>query len=561
MLNFIRDIAANLDRNDRRTSILLLAACWLDGLSRSLFLVTVNESVQAVAEKRFTFIYIVLVLVLFFLILGVSMFRTINGQMIAARVVLRLRAQFAREIGRTNLRFIEKETIGGLHFHLTATIGNVARLYTLLITMLVAAGMLIFNSIYMIWLSPIGFLITFVVGSAGVGVYRILESADIAQRQKLESLRWQTHSMHFNLLNGFKELRLSEEKSEDFYRLIGALDRQVHDSQLHLAKIEAAGTTATTFFEFLAVAVIGIGFSVFAGVSSLTAMQLITAILFTMAPLSELVGSFPGLNASRVAQRNLKRIMQTIEEIKEPVQRSSELPKFESLSLKDVMFRFNDASADTDEFVLGPIDLTIRRGDVVYFVGENGSGKTVLMRVIAGLYPATSGKLLFNEKTIAQWNMQEYRDHFTTVFNDFYLFKELLGQHDVSVDEVTRLLDYFGIKGKTHFSDGSFSTIDLSSGQKKRLALVVALLDERPILIIDEFGTEQDPGHRDQFYREWLPEMKRMGMTLLIVSHDDEYYECADMIVRMDFGKIVECRRLQHPENQQWHKSAVIVTR
>jgi putative ATP-binding cassette transporter len=227
------------------------------------------------------------------------------------------------------------------------------------------------------------------------------------------------------------------------------------------------------------------------------------------------------------------------------------LPAFESIALKNVEFRFDDEPAGSpgiESFALGPIDLQIGRGDVVCVVGGNGSGKTVLMRIIAGLYPVASGELLFNGKALAREDMEDYRDRFSTVFNDFFLFRDLLGRRDTSPSTVNRWLEYFGIAGKTTFANGRFSTVDLSTGQRKRLALIVALLDERPILLLDEFGAEQDPEHRDQFYRVWLPELRKMGITVLIVSHDDAYFESADMLVRMDYGKIVECRRREHHE-------------
>jgi putative ATP-binding cassette transporter len=170
------------------------------------------------------------------------------------------------------------------------------------------------------------------------------------------------------------------------------------------------------------------------------------------------------------------------------------------------------------------------------------------MRIIAGLYPPGSGQLLFNGKPLGAAAMQEYRDQISTVFSDFFLFKDLLGRSDTPLARVTRWLDYFGIAGKTAFAGGSFSNIDLSVGQRKRLALMVSLLDERPILLLDEFGAEQDPEHRDQFYHLWLPELRKMGLTIVIISHDDAYFDCADVVVRMDFGKIIECRRPERRE-------------
>jgi putative pyoverdin transport system ATP-binding/permease protein len=548
MLSFVRDIFVYLERSDRRAWLLLLIASLTGGVSRSMFLATVNAAVVALSDRRFTALYVLLPVALMLLTLGADMFGTIRGSMVAERLASRMRSNLARNIGQTNLRFIERENTHALHYHLLTTISTVSDSYFVLLGFAGAAVTLTFNAVYIAWLSPIGLLIAVFVATAAVTTDWFFERVNTPQRQKLDELRRRSHGAHFSLLEGFKELRLSGAKSEDLYRQIGDLDRQVYECSIRVTKITATGAAATGFFEYLAVAIFGIGFSFIASVPPVTILQLITAVLFTTAPLTSIVGAFPSFGRARVALENLKRLTRCIDQMKEPPHRaaSPSLPSFESIGLKNVTFRFDDAekpSSGIEGFVLGPASLTINRGEVVCLVGGNGSGKTVLMRIVAGLYPPTSGELLFNGSPIAREDMKEYRDQFATVFSDFYLFKDLLGRRHTPPAAVTNWLKYFGIGDKTTFADGSFSTIDLSVGQRKRLALIVALLDQRPILVLDEFGAEQDPEHREQFYRVWLPELRKMGMTILIVSHDDAYFECADVLVRMDFGKIVEFRR------------------
>jgi putative ATP-binding cassette transporter len=563
MLSFVKDILVYLERDDRREWLMLLVASLVGGVSRSLFLATVNAAVLAIGDRHFTALYALLPILLLVATIGADMFGAIRGTMVSERLANRLRSKLAREIGRTNLRFIERENAHGLHYHLLTTVSTVASSYFLLLGFFGAAVTLTFNALYIIWLSPVGLLIGLLVAAVGVRIDWAIERANVPLREKLDEFRRHSHGAHFSLLNGFKELRLSEAKAEDFHQSIGELDRQIYESSIRVARMTAAGTAATNFFEYLVIAILGVGFSLLAEVPPVTIMQLITAVLFTMAPLSNIVGVFSSFGRARVALENLNRLMRSIEQIKEPpraVARS--LPPFEAITLKDVTFRFDDlarSSPGIEEFVLGPINLTISRGDVICIIGGNGSGKTVLMRIIAGLYPLGSGQLLFNGKPLATDAMQEYRDHISTVFGDFFLFKDLLGQLDTPPAAVTKWLDYFGIAGKTTFAGGSFSNIDLSVGQRKRLALAVSLLDERPILMLDEFGAEQDPEHRDQFYHLWLPQLRKMGLTVVIISHDDAYFECADVVVRMDYGKIVECRRPERREGVR-HSAAADVS-
>lgn len=95
------------------------------------------------------------------------------------------------------------------------------------------------------------------------------------------------------------------------------------------------------------------------------------------------------------------------------------------------------------------------------------------------------------------------------------------------------------IAHKVSIRDGSFTTTDLSTGQRKRLALINAWLEERPVLVFDEWAADQDPTFRRIFYTELLPELKRLGKTIIVISHDDRYFDVADRLVRMAAGKVV----------------------
>lgn len=550
MLRFIKDVIVYLDPSDRREWLFLLGASFAGGISRSLFLATVNTAAVAIIENHYTGYYLFVPLLLALTSLGANMFGTIRGRMVAERLVIRMRTKLAQRILHTNLRFIEHEKHYELHYHLLNTVGTISSSYFTFLSFVGAAVTLTFNAIYIAWLSPVGLLISAIVAAVAVSTDWFFEQANAAERQRLDELRRRSHSAHGDLLSGFKELRLSEAKSKDFQNYIGELDREIYESSLRVGRVTATGGAFNDFFQYLAISIFGIGFALLAAIPPATVMQLISAVLFTISPLSSIVGAFPNFGSAKVALKSLKRLMASIDMATEPERyaASSRLPKFESIGLKDAMFHFDEshgAMPKAEEFVLGPINLKINRGDLVCVVGGNGSGKTIMLRLLTGLYPRTGGELLFNGNVVLSEDMKDYRDHFATVFNDFFLFKDLLGRRDTPAAVVTKWLDYFGISKKTKYVEGGFSTIELSTGQRKRLALIVGLLDKRPVLVLDEFGAEQDPEHRDQFYQLWLPYLQKMGLTIVIVSHDDAYFECADMIVRMDFGKIVECRRVE----------------
>jgi putative ATP-binding cassette transporter len=196
---------------------------------------------------------------------------------------------------------------------------------------------------------------------------------------------------------------------------------------------------------------------------------------------------------------------------------------------------------DSDEkgFMLGPISLTLQPGEITYIVGGNGSGKSTLAKLITGLYIPQSGSIYLNGALITDHNREWYRQHFSAIFSDFFLFDRCLGfSHDNLDEEVERYLKQLQLDHKVQVKDGVLSTTRLSQGQRKRLALLTAYLEDRPIYLFDEWASDQEPLLRDLFYREILVKLKERGKTVLVITHDDRYFHMADHIIKLDYGKV-----------------------
>jgi putative ATP-binding cassette transporter len=181
---------------------------------------------------------------------------------------------------------------------------------------------------------------------------------------------------------------------------------------------------------------------------------------------------------------------------------------------------------------------------MVFIVGENGSGKTTLIKLLLGLYTPQQGEILRDGEVVTPKTRDNYRQMFTTVFSDFYLFEDLLTGEEsrsgnVLPEHALPYLERLEIVHKVSVKDGVFSTLDLSTGQRKRLALVHAYLEGRPVLVFDEWAADQDPSFRHLFYTELLPELRAKGRLLIVISHDDRYFHVADRVVRMHDGRIV----------------------
>jgi putative ATP-binding cassette transporter len=211
-------------------------------------------------------------------------------------------------------------------------------------------------------------------------------------------------------------------------------------------------------------------------------------------------------------------------------------PDFGKISGIDLLYSYYDHDGQRS-FTMGPTTLELSKGELLFIVGGNGSGKSTLLKTFTRLYQPQSGTLLWDGVPVDSGNVRAYRSLFSSVFSDFHLFDRLYGLEGVSETRVNALLAELDIAHKTGYRDGRFTSTELSTGQRKRLGLAVALLEERPILVLDELAADQDPEFRQRFYDELVPRWKAEGRTMIVVSHDDRYFHVADRTLILRDGR------------------------
>lgn len=264
-------------------------------------------------------------------------------------------------------------------------------------------------------------------------------------------------------------------------------------------------------------------------------------ILYMMSPLAILVDGLPIIGRARIA---LQKILTLGQESKVPETPSSEYPSsFRNppvLRMEGVTHRFY-REGDERYFTLGPLDLTLYPGELVFLIGGNGSGKTTLALLLVGLYSPESGEIRLGGRRIDDRARESYRQQFSAVFADFYLFDSLLGFQNQELDaEARAYLSHLQLDHKVRIEDGALSTLNLSQGQRKRLALLVAYLEDRPFYVFDEWAADQDPVFKKIFYTKILPSLKARGKTVVVITHDDGYFHVADRCLKLEEGKLLE---------------------
>jgi putative ATP-binding cassette transporter len=271
--------------------------------------------------------------------------------------------------------------------------------------------------------------------------------------------------------------------------------------------------------------------------------EITMAILFIVGPLSLIVGLIPYLGKCNEAAKAIFNLEEALDAGREaamatPAVGAAVPRQFDVVTLDSVRFSYQGDEEET--FVLGPVSLTIKNGEILFIIGGNGSGKSTLLKLLSGLYRPDSGQILVDGVEVRNGNIQDYREMFSAIFSDFHLFEKLYGHLGVEEARVSTLLKDMYLDRKVRFAGDRFSTLELSTGQKKRLALVVSLLDSRPIYVFDELAADQDPEFRRYLYEQLLPRIRNEGHTIIAATHDDRYFHVADRVVKLEIGKVVE---------------------
>ncbi|OQY58819.1 MAG: hypothetical protein B6245_09925 [Desulfobacteraceae bacterium 4572_88] len=348
-------------------------------------------------------------------------------------------------------------------------------------------------------------------------------------------LAHQTHDTErslFDLLdhffNGFKEIRIFPHKHRDLFH--NYLIPFTHQLQRFRQNTTYIFSSLGLYGGFITSLLVGI--EVFLLSAS---MQVVIITIYIMKPVAAILGALGDITQGQAAFERLDPFLH--EAFAEEMVRSEDEPltTFEQLSLKNVLFAYREHD-DTLGFSIGPLNLTVNAGELVFISGGNGSGKSTLMKLVTGLYPPTSGTVLIDGEQV---NLSEHRHLFSAIFSDVHLFDALYG---IEADEprIHDLLTQMELAHKVSHGDGRFSTLELSTGQRKRLALVVALLEDKPVYMFDEWAAEQDPRFRRYFYEDLLPSLKEQGKTVLVVTHDDRYYHLGDRVIVMEHGRITD---------------------
>ena len=453
--------------------------------------------------------------------------------------------RLCRGVATTPFRHLERIGIPRILTVLTADVPTLGAVVQSLPSLIINGAVLVACGAYLTFLSWTTFLGMLGLIFVGAAIYRLFQ-ARAQQEIRLARSTRDTLFRHFRALTeGIKELRLHRNRREVFFSrdIAGATDDlRRHNLAANKWYIVADACSQAFFYVMIGLLLFALPLVERLPFESLTGYIFVS--LYLMNPLWAIIGAVPFLNHGQIALQKIEECNLSLAppgNTEERVLFSNEPPrKWTHLEMRGAVFAYEPDEPGNGAFCLGPIDFALHPREVVFVVGGNGSGKSTFVKLLTGLYNPRAGEIRLDGQPISDENRDWYRQYFSAVFSDFYLFDDLLGLSAPDLDSRAKeYLTRLQLDRKVELALGRFSSTALSQGQRKRLALLTAYVEDRPIYVFDEWAADQDPTYKEIFYRHLLPELQSRGKAVVVITHDDRYYHLGDRIIKLDDGKVV----------------------
>ena len=494
--------------------------------------------------------YSLLVILGFVILVAGKLLSNLWSQFLLVRfsqdTILDLSLSLCAKIVRAPLRGSEQRGAANILVTLTDDVSWITWAIQCFPQLIMNAAVVLGCGFYLAWLSWGTFLGVIGVTVLGALGYQWLHTGALSVIYAAREARAELFRHFRSLTDGLKELMMHRARRQEFVNQeVRKAAESYRQTNLEATRMQALAEawTQVSFYSL-------IGFIVFlfpsvVTVSSEALTGYVVAVLYMMGPIWGIIGALPTIERGQVALENIERLGVSLDVGREDSQ-TLELAALDAgippiVQWNDVVFSYGEEKGVEAPFTLGPISLELHPGELMFVIGGNGSGKSTFVKVFTGLYQAQQGQVTLAGTMITDANREWYREHISVVFSDFHVFNKLLGQSDSLAERLApQYLRLLHMDQKVSVHDRSFSTLDLSQGQRKRLALVTAYLEDRPIYVFDEWAADQDPQYKEIFYKTLLPDLRKRGKLVVVITHDDRYFHLGDQVIKLEDGKVVE---------------------
>ncbi|EOA6155740.1 multidrug ABC transporter permease/ATP-binding protein [Campylobacter coli] len=497
-----------------------------------LTLVFINDYLLKNAQNIPIFYFIVLLLIFFISSTIVELGLSIFGQ----NFIFKMQRRVVKQILDTPLLRVAKVGKARILASLGSDVRNISFGLLRLPDFLQSSILILCTSVYLCYLSPqiftlcaIWIIVVFTINNfLMMKVYAYFRKA----RENDDALQ----NNYQNILDGHKELLINRYRAKLYYE--DEFESNARSKKKNSTLGNLFNNLSSNFTNVALLALVGVEFYLaleFKWASVAEATTIALSILFLRTPLVSMIGSFPTLLLAKIALDKIAKL--ELDDYKEHFEKTNFIKDWRQISFKNTSFSYDD------NFHLNPVNLDLKKGELIFLIGKNGSGKSTFCMLLTGLFKPSEGEIFVDDMKIDDDNLDVYRSLVSAVFSDFHLFTKTLAKEKFADEEkIASWLKFLELKGKTRVEDHELVLTKLSTGQKKRLAMLIALLEERDILVLDEWAADQDPVFRRFFYKKLLPLLKEQGKTIFAITHDDAYFDSADRIFLAEGGNISELK-------------------
>lgn len=546
-VNSPRGMFAMLEKTSKAMLLLSLLFGITSGVSSVILLSLINEILQNKAGEEGYRIHVFVATLLIMMISGLAsnIFLVRLGQ----NSMFKIRMFICRQILSTSFRKLEEIGSSRIYSMLSDDIQSIVNAIESLPIFSISLATLVGGLIYLAWLSPTIFLIIIIFVVIGVSIYQAMANSAFRHFEKSREIKDSLFSHFRAIIFGAKELKLNRLRRDSF------LNDELEPTSVEYKENYTYALTKFAFASewgrlllFLIIGLLIFVHSTSDNINNASLVGSVMAVIYLMGPLALIVNIIPVFSVANVAAKKISSLqLDPLPDMSRNNYLSSADLNTQLTTIELGGATYSHCSDTEDEFTLGPINLVLQPHEVVFLVGGNGSGKSTLLKMLTGLYVPENGEIRVNGKcVINEDNRDEYRQLFSVIFSDFHLFESLPHLPQENSENLDALLieyiELLGLTEKVNIVDGRFSTILLSQGQRKRLALLCAYLEDRPVYVFDEWAADQDPLFKEIFYSQIIPDLKQRGKAVLLATHDDRYFHLADRIVKLESGRLVNHR-------------------
>lgn len=503
------------------------------GVANILLISIVSESLKTEGEKLFSAPYMFVSVLCLAFILNVTAQWILEG--IGHQIVYKIREHLLRQVLQSEPERFQRLERSKIYNAFSKDIVQIVQAIQFTPYTLYGISLILGGCGYMLWLS--WQLALVVLGVLAITLFFCNKLVSLAEKMHLRDRDIQNSlvSAYGKIIDGHKELALNELRGKSTFDEI--MTGAALESRETLTRAGRIISISSQLMGILPIVLIGMvlwGVNHFDGDKFHIGVDFAVILLFIRQPLGNLIHQVETIVLARISLRHLANLGLPFPTEMSPANALNS--QWQSISINGLVYRY----FNNHNFTLGPIDLTINRGELVFLVGSNGAGKTTLVKLLCGLLTPIQGGIYVDDETVCDSNRRQYRAMFSAVLSDFFLFDKILNRKASALDgkHAAELLEQLELGRVVSIDDGVLNTVNLSTGQRKRLAMLVACMEGRSILVLDEWAADQDPKFRKIFYEIILPKLKAKGITLIVISHDDRYFHVADRLISLEGGNI-----------------------